>query len=566
MKKLTSLALMIAGVVAMSGCVTEVTQGPPPPEPVVAVAPVELSPGAAEVARLAQAGTGEDVMLAYVQNAGAPFALNSDQIVYLRNNGVSSAVLTAMINRDAALGQGYAAAPAPVAPPPAAPAEPPPVYVSSPPADVSYFYDDLSPYGSWAQLDGVGWCWQPQVVAASPNWRPYCDSGHWLYTDAGWYWQSDYPWGWAPFHYGRWQLHERCGWVWVPDRVWGPSWVVWRNEADHCGWAPLPPHADFDARLGWRFNGVRVAVDFDFGLRPDHFTFVKFGDFNARDLDHRRLDRPEVTRIYNHTTIINNYVVQNNTVINHGIQVERVAAATHTQLRPVPIRSGPAGSRVATPGGEVAYRTELKAPARGSSAMVAQKIDDRHPVIAHASPETRPLPTRQLHTTPASQTAQTEPKATPAPARYQPPSTNTPRTPNAPGRVAEQPKPATRPATAATPPKAPTTAVNRPGVAPKPVSRTTTAFLPAPKPAAARTWLAENQAAPNPAGGGNRGQLHPLQISVENPAGKDSQSTHFYQPKSARQAADAHSLSPANAPRPKSSAPNGGKAQPKRAE
>ena len=93
---------------------------------------------------------------------------------------------------------------------------------------MSYFYNNLSPYGTWVSLEGYGWCWQPRAVVISHGWRPYCDGGHWVYTDAGWFWQSDYSWGWAPFHYGRWYQHPRCGWVWTPDRVWGPAWVTWR--------------------------------------------------------------------------------------------------------------------------------------------------------------------------------------------------------------------------------------------------------------------------------------------------------------------------------------------------
>jgi len=115
-------------------------------------------------------------------------------------------------------------------------------------------------------------------------------------------------------------MHSRCGWVWTPDTVWGPAWVVWRSAGDRCGWAPLPPRAVFDVRLGWSFNGVRVRADFDFGLRPDHFTFVGLHDFNERDLRHRRLERTEVTRIYKNTTIVNNYTVNNTTIVNRGIR------------------------------------------------------------------------------------------------------------------------------------------------------------------------------------------------------------------------------------------------------
>ena len=59
-------------------------------------------------------------------------------------------------------------------PPPPPPQEAPPDYSTAPPADVNYFYNDLSPYGTWAELAGVGWCWQPRVVLINHGWRPYC--------------------------------------------------------------------------------------------------------------------------------------------------------------------------------------------------------------------------------------------------------------------------------------------------------------------------------------------------------------------------------------------------------
>ena len=396
------------------GCAhAQPTPPPPPPAAVISAPPVTpagapaqpanpvVSPAAAEVVRLAQAGTSEDVVLAYIQNDTAPFNLGADQILYLRDIGVSSTAITAMINRDSVLRSQpmSASAPPPVAqetvPVSSAPVTAPlvpeaaPVYVSTAPPEVSYFYDDLSPYGTWVQLDGVGWCWQPRVVVINRSWQPYCDSGHWVFTDAGWFWQSDYSWGWAPFHYGRWQLHERCGWVWTPDRVWGPAWVTWRYEGDHCGWAPLPPHADFDVHLGYRFNGVAVAASFDFGLRPDHFTFIAVRDFHSHDYAQHRLPPAEVTQVYNHTTVINNYIVNNNnTVINQGIRPEQVAAATHSEVRKVAIRDvpAPAAAAAASRGGaraEVAvYRPELHAPARPVN-VVAQKVDRQHPMIQH---------------------------------------------------------------------------------------------------------------------------------------------------------------------------------------
>src|ERR1700720_4698746 len=195
-----------------------------------------VSPGAAEVIRLAQAGVSDEVILAYVQNSPAMFGLSADNILYLKDLGLSSQVIAGMLNRDSTLqSQPVPATPPPVAPPPipepATPpdAGPPPDYVGDPPEDVNYFYSDLSPYGAWVDLDGVGWCWQPSVVVINHGWRPYCDGGHWANTDDGWFWQSDYSWGWAAFHYGRWYEHPGHGWVWTPDRTWGPAWVAWRT-------------------------------------------------------------------------------------------------------------------------------------------------------------------------------------------------------------------------------------------------------------------------------------------------------------------------------------------------
>src|SRR5690242_258030 len=74
-------------------------------------------------------------------------------------------------------------------PPPTAPAEPPPAN----PDDVSYqtFYDQLSPYGQWIEDPEYGYVWMPNAGA---DFKPYATSGHWVYTDEGWAWDSDYPW------------------------------------------------------------------------------------------------------------------------------------------------------------------------------------------------------------------------------------------------------------------------------------------------------------------------------------------------------------------------------------
>src|SRR5581483_7351509 len=62
------------------------------------------------------------------------------------------------------------------------------------------FYTPLAPYGSWVNVGSYGRCWRPADMR--PDWRPYT-LGHWEWTDAGWYWARDEPWGWACFHHGQ---------------------------------------------------------------------------------------------------------------------------------------------------------------------------------------------------------------------------------------------------------------------------------------------------------------------------------------------------------------------------
>src|SRR5438552_2890607 len=67
---------------------------------------------------------------------------------------------------------------------------------------VNFFYDNLAG-GSWIDVEGYGYCWQPDVAVSDPTWRPYAD-GYWAYTDDGWTWVSYEDFGWATYHYGRW--------------------------------------------------------------------------------------------------------------------------------------------------------------------------------------------------------------------------------------------------------------------------------------------------------------------------------------------------------------------------
>lgn len=134
------------------------------------------------------------------------------------------------------------------------------------------FYDALTPHGDWVELADYGYCWRPFV---DDHWRPYTD-GQWVYTDAGYTWLSNEPWGWATYHYGRWTKVQGWGWVWVPGYEWGPAWVSWRANDEYIGWAALPPEAVWTPSAGFS-----VFVDIDYGIGPDWYAFCPVRYFCA---------------------------------------------------------------------------------------------------------------------------------------------------------------------------------------------------------------------------------------------------------------------------------------------
>jgi len=164
-----------------------------------------------------------------------------------------------------------------------------------------------------------------------PYWRPYCDQGHWVYTAEGWLWQSDYPWGDIPFHYGRWS-RDALGWVWVPGYDWAPAWVCWRHAEGYCGWAPLPPGAVFRAGVGLWFNG-RLAVDVDFGLGAAMFTFVPYDRFWEHNLHAYFVPHERVQLFFGRSVIMNGYRLDHGRFVVEGLGRERVASLTRRDVR-----------------------------------------------------------------------------------------------------------------------------------------------------------------------------------------------------------------------------------------
>ena len=55
--------------------------------------------GVPQIIRLSQATVSDDTIIAYVKNSGLSYSLTADQIINLRQQGVSDAVITAMLNQ-----------------------------------------------------------------------------------------------------------------------------------------------------------------------------------------------------------------------------------------------------------------------------------------------------------------------------------------------------------------------------------------------------------------------------------------------------------------------------------
>jgi hypothetical protein len=208
------MAVAAAGVLALSVARVGYSGELPPtatnaaPVQTIAPASINLLQIPAEILRMSEAGMNDDVITSYIQKPPNTHALDADQIIYLHDLGLSSAVLNALVAHDQLnTSDQMAAASSETATGQTSSTEvPAKTAMATPPMSgaADSFYDSLAPYGTWVDVPAYGWCWQPTVVVVDSGWQPYCNNGCWLWTDQGWYWIRIIRGGWAPFHYGRW--------------------------------------------------------------------------------------------------------------------------------------------------------------------------------------------------------------------------------------------------------------------------------------------------------------------------------------------------------------------------
>jgi hypothetical protein len=165
--------------------------------------------------------------------------------------------------------------------------------------------------------------WHPTFL--SRGWAPYT-YGNWEWTNDGWYWNSDEPFGYITYHYGRWYNDEYYGWIWVPDDQWAPAWVEWRYDEDNIGWAPLPPYAVFSIGIGLHYTH-------EYHPNYAYWNFVGYNHFCDANVYNYYAGPKVKYRIYSNTVLRNDYDYNNGRVINRGIGYDRVRERSGRPIR-----------------------------------------------------------------------------------------------------------------------------------------------------------------------------------------------------------------------------------------
>lgn len=150
-------------------------------------------------------------------------------------------------------------------------------YSETDPSALTEFKPALEGHGTWVDDATYGTVWQPEATEVGTDFQPYVSAGHWTYSDdTDYVWVSDYSWGWAPFHYGRWVVLPGRGWVWIPGRRYAGAWVTWRTAPGYgyVGWAPAPPEYYWYGgyATGWSF-GFYHHYDYYSYCGRDHFFY-----------------------------------------------------------------------------------------------------------------------------------------------------------------------------------------------------------------------------------------------------------------------------------------------------
>jgi hypothetical protein len=152
------------------------------PAPAVTdTAPVKLPYGVEDVLKLTRAQVSEDVTLNFIHNTGTIYNLSPNDIVYLRNQGVSDRVINTMLDQRKNVPAETAAQ---TAPPPAVATSPAPIYPDANAAAAAQASPQYAP--TYAQP-------APAYVEPQPAYAPPSTVYVIPYSSGGYYYPSYYP-------------------------------------------------------------------------------------------------------------------------------------------------------------------------------------------------------------------------------------------------------------------------------------------------------------------------------------------------------------------------------------
>jgi hypothetical protein len=115
--------------------------------------PLQLSYGVSQIIQLSKANVSEATIVSYVQNSGNSYGLDANQIVYLKQQGVSDAVINTMLNQPrpaAQTGSSPNYSTASGAPTATVVTQPTVTYVQPVPSSTVYVIPDTQTYGYYA--------------------------------------------------------------------------------------------------------------------------------------------------------------------------------------------------------------------------------------------------------------------------------------------------------------------------------------------------------------------------------------------------------------------------------
>jgi Family of unknown function (DUF6600) len=280
---------------------------------------------------------------------------------------------------------------------------------------VSFFHDQLAPHGRWVVAGSYGNCWVPSGVAV--GWEPYVD-GEWVYSDYGWTWVSDDPWGDIPYHYGTWAWVDPYGWVWVPGTVWAPAWVTWAYTDDYIGWAPVPPSFALTA-TGYFGSPVVVTAT--------HYVFVPTRQFVGVRVATVRVPAQQSVTIFPRTVKTTRFEVSHGVVRaagppeTHvarvvGHPIERVSV-DRLRARPTSLAAGGVTAaktvRVVAPEKERASLAEYKPAAESRGGQKKEARPATTSARAQSEPKHEASAEKKRETAPRETSAKHEPKPKP---------------------------------------------------------------------------------------------------------------------------------------------------------